>query len=414
MKRTKILTLLACLAASGWVSAQEITPVWVQHTALPVSEIKHPILRAQFGPETPDGTSQMDFWSGFERYDDTRVVIGVKENGIDENDPGLSAADRDLAERYPDRSLIWLDAATGEYLGIAHVMPLRPVPMEQEWIDAGGSLDGFEWKWAFDDGPPGQKALYSTYKNKVLRWAPLPEGGWSSTPTIAFEEPTPGTQAAIEAAAAGITVEYSSADGPWWQWRFAHFRVNGSGADTTMIAGGITWRRGMHNQYLTTTDGLKFQPVARVNDRDGGTKTGYGGGGQGTRAIKHGTDPTRPNLMSMYKWGYPSDQSGGVKRYTFDPDDLENVHPSNPGKGFDPDMQVGFFNLNQGSDVMPAWDWDQEGDWPGAVRDYYDGLWPANMDGADEVDYIVSYSMPSWNNTLGGNYRPALAGGASA
>ncbi|MBX3748182.1 MAG: immunoglobulin domain-containing protein [Verrucomicrobiae bacterium] len=406
MKPSHPLLLSIALAAAPWASAQEITPVWVQHTALPEAQIKHPILRAQFGDETPNGTSVMDFWSGFERYDATRVVIGVKENGINESDPGLSAAQRTLAERYPDRSLIYLDAATGDYIGIAHVMPLRPVPMEQEWIDREGSLDGFEWKWAFDDGAPGQKAIYSTYKNKILRWAPLPEGGWSSTPTIAFEEPTPGTQAAIEAEAAGITTEYSEADGPWWQWRFAHLRVSGSGADTRIIAGGITWRRGMHNQYLATTDGLKFKPVARVNDRDGGLKTTYGGGGQGTSALRHGTDPTRPNLLTQYKWGYPSDQGGGVRRFTFDPDDVGNVKESNPGKGYDPDMQVGFFNQNHGSHGMPGWEWDQVGGWPGEVRDTYDGLWPANMEGADEVDYIVSYSMPSWNNTLGGNYRP--------
>lgn len=407
---TRYAVAAAAIAMATCAHAQEINPVWVQHTALPTDQIKHEILRATPGaPELANGASTLDLWSGIGRYDETRIVVGVKENGIDEGAPGLSAAQQALAAKYPDRSLIYVNAATGEYIGVAHVMPLQPVPMEQEWVDAGGSLDGFEWKWAFDDAPAGQKAIYSTWKNKVLRWAPKAGGGWEATPTIAFEEPTPGTQAAIEAAAAGITTEYSSADGPWWQWRFSHLRVSGSGADTRIIAGGITWRRGMHNQLLTTADGLKFKPVARVNDRDGGTKTGYGGGGQGTSALRHGNDPTRPNLLTMYKWGYPSDQSGGVKRYTYDPDDLDNRKESNPGKGFDADMQTGFFNRNEARNVIPEWSWDQVAPWPGpsqASYDTYDGLWPSNMEGADEVDYIVSYSMPSWNNSLADNFRP--------
>lgn len=411
MKQRSWVASLAVLTACPTLLAQEITPVWVQHIGLPEAQIKHDILRAQPGfAELADGTSRLDGWSGFEKYDDARLVIGVKENGINESDPGLSAADRALAEKYPDRSLIWINAANGDYIGVAHIMPLRPVPMEQEWIDKGGSLDGFEWKWAFDEAPPGQKAIYSTYKNKVLRWAPKQGGGWESTPTIAFEEPTPGTQAAIEAEAAGITTTYSEGDGPWWQWRFAHLLVRGSGTNTTIIAGGITWRRGMHNQLLTTTDGLKFRPIARSNDRGGGFKTDYGGGGQGTSALRHGTDPTRPNLQAMYKWGYPSDQGGGVKRYTFDPDDLNNKRPGNTGKGFDPDMQVGFFNQNHERNVLPEWNWEQQGGWPGPsaeTYETYDGLWPSTLEGAPEVDYLVSYSMPSWNNTLGGNYRPA-------
>jgi hypothetical protein len=407
MNKQKLIVLLATLGLMPAGRAQEITPVWVQHTALPEAQIKHDILRNQPGnPELATGASLMDAWSGIGWYDATRIVVGVKENGIDETAAGHDSA---LAAKYPDRSLIYLDAATGDYIGVAHTMPLRPVAMEQEWLDREGSLDGFEWKWAFDDAPAGQKAIYSTYKNKILRWAPLPAGGWSTTPTIAFEEPTPGTQAAIDAAAAGISTDYSEADGPWWQWRFSHLRVSGSGNDTQIIAGGITWRRGMHNQLLTTTDGLKFKPVARVNDRDGGTKTGYGGGGQGTSALKHGNDPTRPNLLSMYKWGYPSDQSGGIKRYTYDPDDVNANKESNPGKGFDPDLQTGFFNLNEGRNVIPAWTYDQIGGYPGPSQETYetyDGLWPSNMEGAADVDYIVSYSMPSWNNTLADNFRP--------
>ena len=70
--------------------------------------------------------------------------MGIRENGINEGGT-LSAAEQDIVAKYPDMSLIWIDANTGGYLGIAHRLKARPVPMEADWTAAGGSLDFLFW-----------------------------------------------------------------------------------------------------------------------------------------------------------------------------------------------------------------------------------------------------------------------------
>jgi hypothetical protein len=45
----------------------------------------------------------MDAYSQLISYDANRLLLGIRENGINEGDAGISAADRALAEAYPDR-----------------------------------------------------------------------------------------------------------------------------------------------------------------------------------------------------------------------------------------------------------------------------------------------------------------------
>jgi hypothetical protein len=117
------------------------------------------------------------------RYDATRFLLMVRENGI--NETTASDPDKALAAAYPDRSLIWIDAATGRRLGIAHVFGVTPVTVTGQ----ANQLDYYS-QWGIEDGAEGSRALYSTHKNVILRWAPKAGGGWESTPTCAWVEPT--------------------------------------------------------------------------------------------------------------------------------------------------------------------------------------------------------------------------------
>jgi hypothetical protein len=142
--------------------------------------------------------------------------------------------------------------------------------------------------------PEGSRVVYTGYKNVILRWAPLPGGGWSTTPTTAWIEPVPG-----------VGDESSGGDGSnSWRWRT--FRVEGSGTNTVIYAGGATWRQNMHVQKFATVDGVNFTPVARVNDRDGGIKQRYSYSGMNTKAVKYAGDPSRPNLELFFSPSFPS------------------------------------------------------------------------------------------------------------
>lgn len=66
----------------------------------------------------------------------TRLLLGVRENGINESDPALSAADKALAAQYPDRSIIWINPTNGAPMGVAHKVPVFPAELAP---DAQGS-----------------------------------------------------------------------------------------------------------------------------------------------------------------------------------------------------------------------------------------------------------------------------------
>lgn len=416
--------LLGLSLGAATAHAQTISNVWIQHYNLPANQVLHPVIKKNAtGDSVADGTSAMVSYSGIQRYDANRLLVGIRENGLNESGT-LTPAQQDIAAKYPDMSLIWLDANTGAYLGVAHKLKARPVPMEAEWTAANGSLNFLFWGWAIDQGPVNQRALYATYNNKIVRYAPKAGGGWEENPTVAFEEPTPGTAAAAEAQAAGIPL---SDGGPWQQWRPSDLKVSGFGATTEIWVGNKTWRNGQHNQLLRTTNGLNFKPVARLNDRDGARKGGTSGSGSSTRPLKYRQDPDRPNLTTVYEFHYPATGFGPKPtRYNWDPDDPAlakaanreewggfwgTSHPfgdpgeNKPYRAFDPEMQVGFFNPSRAAtNNYPAWDWDQgPEDHQGGQ---YDGFWGQILEGHEELDYLVSYSSPSWN-TGTDSFRPA-------
>src|SRR5215475_2257533 len=91
-----------CLAFTTTVAmGQVVTPVCVQHlnglvNTDPTNQL--PVLRKNFcGSENNNGQSTMVSLGKMLRYDATRFLLMVRENGINETDPNLSSADKALA-----------------------------------------------------------------------------------------------------------------------------------------------------------------------------------------------------------------------------------------------------------------------------------------------------------------------------
>jgi hypothetical protein len=406
MKARPLTAALWALAVAFPAVAQEIKPVWVQHLNGLVNvtpEDKLPILVKAGGSGDAtygfSGRDVIDSYVSFVKYDDTRYLLGIRENGINEDDPSLSQEMKDRAAAFPDRSVVWIDAATGKSLGVALKTEIVPVALAaQPTVYAW-------WKFGVQDGANGERAIYTGFRYKVLRYAPtgtvedpnFPNGRptWSTTPSEAWVEPVPGEPSGDES---------SGGDGSA-SWRWKAFRVSGSGNDTKLWLGGGTWRASMQPQEFVTTDGgLTFQPVARMDDRDsGGTKGAYALGGQPSSIISTPADPARPGLQISYQGHYPgSGWEARPNRYTKNPQG-DGTAPRLGGTG-----RPDFFDRDEaaGGD-LPAFRWEAAGKDGIPINHkvdgvaHYDGNWVMTCDAKDGLDYIVTYAIPSWNQQFG-------------
>lgn len=409
MKLTKTLVpAVAAIIAAQMASAQEITPVWYQQIngSFGVSAPnKLPILAKPSGPETDDnqdGTETIAAYAGLLRYNATKLLLEVRENGINESDPGLTPAQKALAAQYPDHSLIWLDAATGAPLGLAFSEIANPptlLGIDVTAADQGGqgSPVNFWWRVALDDGPDGGRALYSSHKHIILRYAPKPGGGWVSTPTIAYEEQV-----------GGIGDGLSNGNGSQ-SWRWRDFHVHGSGTNTVIYAGGATWRVGQQPQVLVTTDGLNFHSVARVDNRDNGARRNdYALGGISSFPIQlpsnYGSGSTNPPISVVFAGHFPgTGWPARPNRYTLNP-----ANPT-PSASYNQQPNVSNYERNEsGHQGLPPFAWGATGinNVPYDVLNdgvaYYDGNWNCALAADASLGYIVAYAMPSWNNQYGG------------
>ncbi len=399
MKRNTAVVLLAVVGS--FAQAQEITPVWVQHLNGLVNVEpgdKNPLVVRNVGKPyaaNGNGRSQQFSLTKMRRYDANRFLMGVRENGIDEADASLSAEQKALAAAYPDRSVIWISAANGKPLGLAHNFGIRPIVATGQ-----ANNNDFFSNWDIDDGPEGQRALYSTHKNVILRWAPKTGGGWEATPTCAWVEPVPD---GLDCS--GAALDGSSGGDGYNSWRWRDFRVSGSGKDTVIMGGGGTWRASMHVQIFKTTDGVKFYPLARFNDRDGGRKGAYSQGGLTSHVVQYGLDPAHRNLMTAYHGRYPgTGWEARPSRFLVDPDNPVDTFEDS----YNPTGSVMVFQVNNEAwGNLPAFQWESSGAnglpinhaVDGVTR--YDGNWGGILDAHAEVEYVVNYAFPSWNNQFG-------------
>lgn len=238
--------LVVSLGVPGFT--QTIEPIWEylitgESSPLPILKLNDPT-----PGETFDGTDIYDSYGGFKRYDDSRLLLGVRENGINETDPNHDAA---LAAQFPDRSLIWIDPATGAPLGVALEIGFTPVPLDPPLASAGGTE--VDYYFAFGVGDDG--VIYTGHKNQLIKYEPNADGTFGD-PIVIYVHPDNG-------------------DGNWPAWRWETFKVEGSGADTVIFAGGKTWRVGQKYYYFTTSDGNTFAPTTDEVDFRGGGSTPY-------------------------------------------------------------------------------------------------------------------------------------------
>ncbi len=432
-------TLLGATLVSSTGFAQTIEPVWIQHHNGLVNvdaANKIPILirRGWTPPYTTGdeayaaaGQITIKGFIGFVKYDDDHYLLGIRENGINEaveTDPTLVKAAAD----YPDRSLVWIDATTAKPLGIAARFPIDPV---ENATQPGGD---FFWSWGLSDGEYGQKVVYTSYRYKILRWAPAAlvddpnfankRPTWAATPTVAWVEPVPSEPEPtippyVTPDLLGDWIDSSGGDGSA-SWRWKAFKVSGSGNNTRIEAGGGTWRASQHPQQFVTEDGgMTFYPIARTNDR------GDGNGAKGNYAL--GGEPTSirtaaNGLEYCFQTHFPgTGWEARPNRYVKNPN---GVNPCDTNEtpvvwwkcttgGFSSTnaTRKHYFDPVEGAldtPELPAFSWQAagRGDWvldrkvDGVER--YDGNWVVIGDTKDGVDYIVTYSIPSWNQQFGG------------
>ncbi|RYD37876.1 MAG: hypothetical protein EOP86_02350 [Verrucomicrobiaceae bacterium] len=427
MKSPTTTQSLAALAAgagmlslSGPARAQEITPVWLQQinglvnvtaaNKLPILLTPTDTVIAQPGGTYREGREPLQNFARLIPFNAQKVLLAVMENGIDE--VTADAAHLAIAAQYPDRSLVWLDAATSAPISLAwkeSMSPADAIPYDVTGPHTGYQLSKVYqlWRPALDENPdPTKRAIYSGYKHLILRYAPKADGtGWETTPTIAWEEPVPGrnddgtTITAEDGIGDGLSGT-GAADGEassWRSFRWRNIRVTGSGNNTVIYAGGGTWRIASHPQVFTTANGLNFTPIARVNDRDEGRRNAFALGGTSSRIVTPGTDANRPNLQVVYHNHYPG--TGWEAR--------PNRYTSNPGKpspspAYNQQPGVRMFQGDEGAaGGLPAFVWEAAGkdglpiDHSIDGVDRYDGNWNISLDANNALDYLVCVSSSS-------------------
>jgi hypothetical protein len=338
-----LLSMVGALTCQG----QSISPVWENLITKPDPSI--PILKGSplpdLGSDAFDGTSMTDSYSGFKRYDAERLLLAIRENGINESDPNH---DSDLASSYPDRSLVWIDPNNGTYLGIAVEVGHTPVALDDDFITEGGTtLDYYFSFGVADDG-----VIFVGYKNKILRFAPDGAGGFSA-PTVAYTR-----------------LNDDSAN--WFQWRWDNFRISGAGSDTVILAGGKTWRPNQGYYQLTTSNGIDFDHVS-----DPSTVTvpnGFGRASGGASEIVDAIDPEFPGDVWVYVSSYPGSSRGDdTTFYRF--------------IGFPP-FDESFTKDDEFSATKNTI----------APLTAYRTEFISDVATKSELDFVVAYSTPSWNS----------------
>ena len=339
--------------------AQVITPVWEYlinklPSPLPILTNATPYTADD---ENGDGRSLMDCIGPMRRYDTNRLILGIRENGIDET----QVHDTNLANAYPDRSLIWINPTNGAPMGIALNMGLFPVPLDTNIVAAGGVPGSYYW--SFDVSDDGY--VYSGYKNQIIRYAPdLLLGTISPTPTVVFTlDQNTATNNGVSPA-------------QWSGFRWAHVRVRGAGANTKILAGGIG-ARGVW--LLTTTNGSTFTAGAHLNG-------GFGNAAGNVSNLLPGRDPAAPDDLWFYGGSYPGNSNGSDTRF--------NRATASPP--FDDPAHVFVNDSTFAAQVDPNTN--------GFSR--YTGTFSGSVDAHPNFDFLVHYSAPAYNHNAVGGYQP--------
>jgi hypothetical protein len=314
-----------------------------------------------------DGHSVLDTIGPLRRFDGSRLLIGVRENGINESAPGLTTGQIWVSTNYPDRSLIWINSTNGQPMGIALNVGLYPVALDSWFIAqsiAAGNPDYTnQYYWSFDVSADGR--VYTGYKNKILRYEPDGSGGISPVPHVVFTLTT------------NVTVhgDLYTASGS-----FPMIKVSGTGTNTLILAGGMSGQRGGYR--LATTDGTNFFTTSWL---PGGASNA--GSGAFSALIPSQSPSPSPGEEWVFGSWYPGSSSGAASSFTR----MLTASPYNdPTNNFA--VSSGF---NPGGD-------------PSATSPKYTANFIGCVDTSSNLNYVVAYSTPSWNSfaTTSGSFLP--------
>lgn len=302
-----------------------------------------PILKAQGTPagvaDIYDGSSTIDSYGGFHRYDANRLMLGIRENGIDETDPNHDSA---LAASFPDRSILWIDPDSGEPMGIAIEVGFNPVALDADFLAAGGTELDYYFNFAVsEDG-----VVFVGYKNNILRYAPNAQGSFNA-PTVAYTQEEDGSDR-------------------WHQWRWENLRISGTGIETLILAGGKTWRPNQGYHLLSTTDGETFDKFDLAED--------FKVGG-GASSFIRGRVLDDEEADWVYASLYPGSSNGTDTRF---------VRRVGDDLGFLDFTNDGTFRPGRDPHANPETDYVTE--------------FISDIDGDSSLGYVVTYSTPSWNS----------------
>ena len=346
MRRNFGIVLLVLPLVVSVAVAQELTPVFVvdhnqDGSVLPILVKKG---RTGTGNVTDGfteegsytGTRTMDTYIGLRRYDDERLLLGVYNNGINEEDSGDNLA---LAAQYPDYSLLWINEGDGSPMGVAIEIGVDVVEFSDEFLTANNGIPFF---MAFDVDGAGN--VYVNFGNHIIRYEPDGNGGFGP----------PNVVHIVDLATYGAYDTYP-----------ASFHVNGSGPDTVINFGNGT------ALILATTDGDNFEVVGTY------VRAGWPPIGGGSSGIF--TNETDGELW-IYTAGFGNNSNGSDSSFYR----IASLGTDVRDVLFEDDND--FFTARGVPDADPA--------------TQYRARYVADMDGDDSLPYMVAYGTPAWNTAI--------------
>lgn len=369
MLKTTVAIVAGSLALlAGTAHAVVPVPVWehlVNQKNPPVPVMTN-YLNDVTDSDHGDGKSVLDTIGPLKRYDATRLLLGIRENGVNESAGNLSAAQRWVSTNYPDRSLVWVNPADGKPQGIALKMGLYPVPVDPWFIAGALAAEVYDYTnqyyWGFDVSEDGY--IYTGYRNKILRYAPDGIGGISPTPQVVFTLDANTPTAGLLYTAAG---------------RFPVVRVRGAGVNTVILAGGMNWQR--DGLRLATTNGLDFFSTRRLPAGPGSP-----GGGSFSALIPSADPGAAPGEEWVFGGWFPGSSTGADSSFGR----MATAPPyDNPTNKF---VSAAAFTV--------------AGD-PSSDAVKYTATYIATVAAHQDLGYVVALSVPPW---AGGPTKQNLPG----
>lgn len=372
MSKKILLAFLAVATIAGIGFAQapadiEIKTVWEHLTNNPDGVPGFPFMTTTVGAkQESDGTSDMDLIGSLRRYDESRLMLFVVENGINESDPAHDAA---MAAKYPDRTVWWIDANTGTPTGIAITFPIKPWPDTEEYLKRiNGEYEeqsSVRTDLAQEEAPKidvdAEGNLYLTDKHHLLRYTPDGKGGFNA-PTLAYNYQPPDISVVL-------TPDGRAGDPLHWRgFNMIDLQIKGEGANKLMTTTRRHWADNGGLWYYESKDGGATWEATHYNGQGTGL-VGIGGGGSLPVLSPDGKEEW------MFCTGFPG-SSDIIRRY---------VRPA----GTDEEFQ---------EDSAELWSPSYDDNPALGDTEKYRGEVKVDVAAYDKLPYIVVATLPNWGS----------------